>query len=104
MNRLRARTIAIRTLLIFAGWTLFALFGISQSYVARAYNTRINMRPIVLFELLDMELWAPLTPLIFWLSGKLVIRRRNWLWTVPANIAMGAAFSLVQLIVLVQFL
>ena len=104
MSHSRARNITVRALLIVGGWTLFALFGISQSYVARAYNQRINMRPIVLFELLDMELWAPLTPLIFWLAGKLVIRRENWRWTVPANIAMGAVFSLIQLSVLVQFL
>src|SRR4051794_28694280 len=104
MSHSRTRTITMRALLILGGWTLYALFSVSQSYVARAYNARINMTPVVLFELLDAYLWAVLTPLVFWLAGKLVIRRSNSRWTIPANVAMAAAFSLLHLAILVQFL
>lgn len=96
------RQLALRALLIWLGWTLYALFVSSQSYLSRAYNSRIELGPAVKYAFLDAYTWALLTPLVFLAAGKLVVRRANWWWAVPALFAIAIAFAVAHLNIFVR--
>src|SRR5437868_4142544 len=96
------RWIALRTLLIWGAWTLYALFVSSQSYLSRAYNSRIELGPAVKYAFLDAYTWALLTPVVFLVAGKLVVRRANWGWAIPVLIAIAVAFAVAHLNIFVR--
>jgi hypothetical protein len=100
--KLEPRRLATRALLIWLGWTLYALFVSSQSYLSRAYNSRIELGPAVKYAFLDAYTWALLTPLVFLVAGKLVVRRANWWWAIPALVAIAVAFAVAHLNVFVR--
>jgi len=94
----------LQGLLIWGGWTLYALFTASQNYLSRAYQYRVAWGAAFLYALADSYTWALLTPLIFLFAGWLVVRRDNWWWTIPALIAGSFAFALVHLEIFVRLL
>jgi two-component system, LytTR family, sensor kinase len=53
---------------------------------------------------LDSYTWLALTPIAFWLAGRLVIRRANWWKTVPALIVTGVVLAAGHLFLFVQLL
>ena len=89
---------------IWAAWTLYAFFSASQTYMSRAYAGRMEFAPALRYAFLDCYLWALLTPLLLWLAGRMVVRRANWWWTLPALFVGGVAFAVVHLNVFVRAL
>lgn len=71
------RKIAYQALLIWAVWTLFALFSASQSALIRSYrpDPKIDWKPLLAYNFLDCYVWALLTPVIFWVASRLVEKR-----------------------------
>jgi signal transduction histidine kinase len=96
--------LAKRALAIWGGWTLYAFFAASQNYVSRAYAGRIRFATALQYSALDSSLWAALTPLLFWLAGKTVIRRANWWWTIPVLLVAGIALAVIHLQAFVHLL
>jgi LytS/YehU family sensor histidine kinase len=93
-----------RALAIWAAWTLYAFFSASQNFVSRAYSARIEFTPALKYAALDCYAWAALTPLVFLLAGRLVVRRPNWWWTLPALFAAGVLFGMAHLFAFVRLL
>ena len=102
--RTRPGRIALQGLLIWGAWTLYALFTASQNYLSRAYQNKIPWKPAFQYALVDSYSWALLTPLIFLAAGWLVVRPKNWWWTIPGLIAGGFAFALLHLEIFVRLL
>src|ERR1700681_3990530 len=96
--------LAARGALIWAAWTLYAVFSASQNFVSRAYSARISFTPALKYALLDCYLWAGLTPILFLLAGRLVVRRANWWWSVPLLFPAGLVFGMLHLFFLVRLL
>jgi hypothetical protein len=99
-----ARRIAVRAVLIWGAWTLYALFAASQSYLSRAYSARIDWMPALRYAALDCYAWALLTPLVFWVAGRLVVRRSNWAWVIPLLILTGGVAAVAHLNLFVRLL
>ena len=68
--------VARRVALVWAGWTLYALFSASQNFLSRAYSTRVEWKPAFLYALVDAYPWAVLTPLALWLAGIVLSPKR----------------------------
>ncbi len=85
-----------------AAWSAYAVFTASQNFLSRAYGPRIEWRRAFAYSSLDSYTWLALTPLIFWVAGRLVVRRANWWKTVPALVAAGVAFAAVHLFLFIQ--
>lgn len=100
----RLGKIALQGLLILSAWTLFAVFSASQNYLSRAYQNRIPWKPAFQYALVDCATWALLTPLIFLAAGALVIRRKNWWWTIPGLLAAGFVFAFLHLEIFMRLL
>lgn len=94
----------VRLALIFAAWTLYALFSASQGYLSRAYSQPVNFKPVFLYSLLESYTWAVLTPLVLWLGFRFLIRKKNYWYTVPLQIVCAIAFAFIHTQVLVQLL
>jgi two-component system LytT family sensor kinase len=90
--------------LIFAAWTLYALFSASQGYLSRAYSQPVNFRPVFLYSLLESYTWAVLTPLVLWLGFRFLIRKKSYWYTVPLQIVSAIAFAFIHTQVFVQLL
>ncbi len=100
----RTGRIAARALIVWAAWTLFALFSASQNYLSRAYSAHVEWKPAFLYALIDAYPWAALTPLVFLVAGRLVVRRANWWYAVPLLLAAGVGFALLHLALFVRLL
>src|SRR5258708_34485019 len=100
----RAGKYAINVLAIAAAWGLFALFAASQNYLSRAYNPCVLWKPAFQYSLVDSAAWALLTPLIFYVAGVLVVKRRNLLWTVPLLTVSSLGFALLHLVIFIRLL
>ena len=87
-----------------AAWSAYAVFSASQNFLSRAYGGRIEWRQALAYAALDSYTWLALTPIAFWLAGRLVIRRANGWKTVPALIVTGVALAAVHLFLFVQLL
>lgn len=96
--------IVARGLAIWAAWTLYAVFTASQNFVSRAYSARVEFTPALKYALLDCYVWAALTPVIFLLAGRMVVRRANWWWTLPALFTTGVLIGMLHLIAFVRML
>jgi two-component system LytT family sensor kinase len=93
-----------RLALIWAAWTLYALFSASQSYLSRAYAQPVDFKPAFLYALLESYTWAVLTPFVLWLGEKLLILKKNFWYTVPVQIVCAIAFAFIHTQVFVRLL
>src|SRR6267154_1947764 len=100
----RARKLALRTLLIWGGWSLYAVFSASQNFLSRAYNGPVDWKPAFRYAVLDSYCWAAFTPIVLYVAGLLVVRRRNWWWALPLLFAAGLIFAGLHLFTFVQLL
>ena len=98
------RRALVRLVLIFAAWTLYALFAASQSYLSRAYSQRIQFSPAFLYSLLSSYTWAALTPFVLWLGGRFAIRKKNWWYVIPLQIICAVGFSAVHVKIFISLL
>jgi len=96
--------LAGRALLIWAAWTLYAVFSASQNFLSRAYSARIEFKPAFLYALLDSYIWAALTPLVLLVAARLIVRRANWWRNVPLLFVIGVGFAVVHLNLFVRLL
>ena len=96
--------LAARGLAIWGAWTLYAFFSASQTYLSRAYSGRAEFAPALRYAFVDCYTWAVLTPVVFWLAGRMVVRRTNWWWTIPGLVAASIIVSAVQMNVFVRLL
>jgi len=98
------RKFAASALLIWGAWTVYALFAASQNYLSRAYSTRIAWKPAFQYALLDSYAWAALTPVVFLMAGRLVVRRGNWWWAAPLLAVSSILFAVAHLQIFVRLL
>jgi two-component system LytT family sensor kinase len=96
--------LAARGLAIWAAWTLYAFFSASQTYLSRAYSGRTEFAPALRYAFVDCYPWALLTPLVFWLAGRMVTRRATWWWTLPALFLASIVISAIHLNAFVRLL
>ena len=94
----------LRLALIWGLWTLYALFAGSQSYLSRAYAQRVEFKPAFLYALLDCYTWALLTPFVLWLGARFAIRKANWWYIAPLQIACAIVFAIVHVQIFVRLL
>jgi two-component system, LytTR family, sensor kinase len=100
-----ARRTLFGLVLIWGAWTLYALFGASQSYLSRAYSQQpIVFLPAFKYSLLDSYTWALLTPLVLWLGGRFAIQKKNAWYFIPLHIVFGVLFAVVYVQIFVRLL
>jgi hypothetical protein len=69
----------IRWLAYLGGWTLFALFFISEDAGRLLYQGRtVQWHPYLVVWLTTAYAWASLTPAVWWLAGRFPIEHGNW--------------------------
>jgi two-component system LytT family sensor kinase len=89
---------------IWGAWTLYAFFAASQNFLSRAYSGRMEFTPALKYAMLDCYVWAALTPVVLWLGGRMVVRRTNWWWILPAFFVAGVVFAAIHLNVFLRLL
>jgi signal transduction histidine kinase len=100
----RIRTFARQLLIVWAGWTLLALFAASRSYLAAYGNTRAQFWPALRYSLVELYVWAALTPLVLYVCGRLVIRRANWWRNLPGLAIASIVFTILHVASFVKLL
>lgn len=89
-------------LAIFAFWTFLAILSATSRLLdPRGFGFR-GMSPAgpVLLAFIESWLWALLTPLIFWLGGRVGLEKRALLWRIVILIAAGVVISIVVYLLL----
>jgi sensor histidine kinase YesM len=89
-------------LAIFAFWTFLAILSATSRLLdPRGFGFR-GMSPAgpVLLAFIESWIWALLTPLIFWLGGRVGLERRALLWRILILIAAGIVISIVVYLLL----
>jgi sensor histidine kinase YesM len=82
---------------LFAAWTLFALFFVSQLLISRAYKGRaLDVGHTLINWLTCAYLWGALTPLVLYLSRRFRIERGR-LRNLPLHLLASLIVSLVHL-------
>jgi two-component system, LytTR family, sensor kinase len=99
MNGLGLRRRAARNFaLIFAAWTAFGLFFVTQDLTRKAaFGDATPAWNYVVSWLIGVWVSALLTPGILWLGRRFPIERRRWVRRAALHLAASVAYSLVQL-------
>ncbi|MBZ5623466.1 MAG: histidine kinase [Acidobacteriia bacterium] len=100
----RAGKLALHSLLIWGGWSLYAIFSASQNFLSRAYSAPTDWKPAFRYAMLDSYVWAAFTPVVLYVAGRLVVRRGNWWWALPLLFVAGLIFAALHLFTFVQLL
>jgi two-component system LytT family sensor kinase len=90
-------------MVVFTAWTLYAVFTASQNRISN-YDARFGWSRAFGYSLTDAWPWALLTPAAFLIAGWLLVRRRNWWWTVPLLFVCGILVGTVHLVLFVWLL
>ena len=90
--RRRRKRWLIEAGLIFAFWTVLAVL-LTSSRVLDARRGAPDIE-VVLYQFLEMYLWALLTPGIFWLCRRFSIEQASWRTRVPLHLALAVPVSL----------
>ncbi|HEV2691249.1 MAG TPA: histidine kinase [Bryobacteraceae bacterium] len=100
-----ARRVLLGLLSIWGAWTLYALFGASQSYLSRAYSQQpITFLPALRYSLLDSYTWAFLTPFVLWLGARFAIQKKTAWYAIPLHIVFAILFAVVYVQIFVRLL
>lgn len=87
----------IRWLAYLCGWTLFALFFISQDAGRILYQGRtVEWHGYLVVWLTTAYAWAFLTPFVWWLAGRFPVARRTWWSNGPLHVVLSLAFALIE--------
>jgi two-component system LytT family sensor kinase len=87
----------IRLLAYVAGWTLFALFFISEDAGRILYQGHtVQWHAYLVIWLTTAFAWAILTPLVWWLAGRFSISRRNWWRSGGLHLVSSLLFALIE--------
>ena len=84
--------------LVFAGWTVAAVFYFSQSLVQKAASGEpFPWWHYLASWLAGMYTWAALTPGVLWLGRRFQLERKRWVRRIPLHLAASLVISLFQL-------
>jgi two-component system, LytTR family, sensor kinase len=87
----------IRWLAYLGGWTLFALFFISEDAGRLLYQGQpVPWRAILVVWLTTAYAWAFLTPFVWWLARRLPIERKNWWRSGVMHLVWSVCFALIE--------
>src|SRR6202161_65507 len=87
----------IRWLTYVAGWTLFALFFISQDAGRLLYQgQRVQWHGYLVVWLTTAYAWAFLTPFAWWLAGRFPIERKPWWRNAGLHLVSSFSFPLIE--------
>src|SRR6202050_3057880 len=87
----------IRWLAYLAGWTLFALFFISEDAGRLLYQGRpVEWDGYLVILLTAAEAWAFVTPFVWWLANRFPIERKTWWRSVGLHLASSFCFALIE--------
>jgi len=79
------------------GWTLFALFFISEDAGRLLYEGRaVHWHAYLVVWLTTAYAWALLAPAVWWLAGRFPIEQRNWMRIVGLHFASSFVFALIE--------
>ena len=88
----------IQWALIVAGGALLYLFLGAQMYLGfRSWWLPIGWGEAFLWAVPDFYIWILLIPLIVWLSRRLPLERRSWLWVAPVHLLGAGTLSYIAL-------
>jgi len=91
------RSKSIRWLAYLGGWTLFALFFISEDAGRVIYQGRtVEWHAYLVVWLTTAYAWAFLTPFVWWLARRTPIERRNWLRSGGIHLVLSLCFALIE--------
>jgi two-component system LytT family sensor kinase len=97
---LRGRSLTsrlIRWLAYLAGWTVFALFFISEDVGRLLYQGRtVQWHGYLVVWLTTAYAWAFLTPFVWWLASRFPIERKTWWRSVGLHLASSFCFALIE--------
>ena len=86
-----------RWLAYLAGWTLFALFFISEDTGRLLYQGQtVPWRAYLVVWLTTAYAWALLAPFVWWLAGRFPIARRIWWRSGGLHLASSFSFALIE--------
>lgn len=85
-------------LVYLAGWTLFALFFVSEDAGRFLYQGHaVQWRPYLIVWLTTAYAWAFLTPFVWWLSGHFpIIGQKTWWRSGGIHLASSLCFALIE--------
>jgi two-component system LytT family sensor kinase len=87
----------IRWLAYLGGWTLFALFFISEDAGRLLYQGRtVEWHAYLVVWLTTAYAWAFLTPFVWWLAGRFPIARRTWWRSAGMHLVLSFCFALIE--------
>jgi two-component system LytT family sensor kinase len=87
----------IRWLTYLGGWTLFALFFISEDTGRLLYQGRhVEWHVYLVVWLTTAYAWAFLTPFVWWLAGRFPIERRTWWRNGALHFLASLCFALIE--------
>ncbi len=79
------------------GWTLFALFFISQDAGRILYQGRtVDWHGYLVVWLTTAYVWAFLTPFVWWLAGRFPVARRTWWSNGGLHVVLSLSFALIE--------
>jgi sensor histidine kinase YesM len=82
--------------IIFAGWTVIALFFTGQLYYSRLLSEKpLTWREAASSQFIYPYLWALGTPLVLWLADRFPVEGRLWRRHVPVHLLFATAFVFV---------
>lgn len=91
------RSTPIHWLAYLAGWTLFALFFISEDAGRLLYQGHaVQWHGYLVVWLTTAYAWALLTPFVWWLTGRFPIARRTWWRTGGLHLLLSFVFALIE--------
>jgi two-component system, LytTR family, sensor kinase len=89
----------IRWLAYLAGWTLFALFFISEDTGRLLYQGQtVPWHGYLMIWLTTAYSWAFLSPFVWWLAGRFPLARRKWWCSAGLHLVSSFFFALVETI------
>jgi two-component sensor histidine kinase len=97
LERLVLTSTPNRWLAYLGGWTLFALFFISEDAGRLLYQGRpIQWHGYLVVWLTTAYAWACLAPIVWWLAGRFPIERRNWWRCAGLHVVSSFLFALTE--------
>jgi hypothetical protein len=91
------RSKLIRWFCYLGGWTLFALFLISEDAGRQLYQGRaVEWHAYLVVWLTTAYAWAFLAPFVWWLAGRFPIGRRAWWRSGAMHLAGSLCFALIE--------
>jgi two-component system LytT family sensor kinase len=91
------RSKLIRWLSYFGGWTLFALFFISEDAGRLLYQGRaVEWHGYLVVWLTTAYAWALLAPFVWWLARRIPVERRNWWRSGGLHLVLSLGFALIE--------